>query len=104
MMRNAAETSASAPLVRPAPPSWGGNPCHPRRPSGGRTWLGSGWGFGSYLGGAQGSGWGRGMPGAGTVPLGPLALDEATVRDAMGSLKRRAAEVAASGGAWVKGD
>ena len=33
-----------------------------------------------------------------------LALDETTVRDAMGSLKRRAAEVAASGGAWVKGD
>ena len=34
VMRNAAETPASAPLVRPAPPSWGGNPCHPRRPSG----------------------------------------------------------------------
>ena len=33
-----------------------------------------------------------------------LAFDETTVRDAMGSLKRRAAEVAASGGAWVKGD
>jgi len=62
--------------------------------TGGRTWLESGWGLGSETS----TEW------KARLMKTALALDETTVRDAMGSLKRRAAEVAASGGAWVKGD
>ena len=62
--------------------------------TGGRTWLESRWGVGSETF----TEWKARLKGT------ALALDESTVRDAMGSMNRRAASVAASGGAWVKGD